>query len=248
MPSSPLPIEYLRQSLDGLLSLATSFGHVEHAGVMGVLRESLIESFLEPLLMPPYRAGSGVVVDSQGKQSGQCDIVIWDDSIFRPLYTARGAGIYLIESVVAFIEVKSTLTRDAFKQSIKLSQDCKDMAILRPPTEEFPNNYWGPEPGILPLNILFGFQSDIIGSERDRAESVAQECQITLWDYLQLVVVPRKEAWLFQAGGAQHFQRDEHHLYHEVLMPFAGMFNSLKKVSEKRGKPNLGAYIVPYQT
>src|SRR5947209_11127465 len=111
MAEGPLVPEFLRRSLDRVLSLARGFGYVEDEGVLGVLRESLIESFLEPLLMPPYRAGTGVVIDSKGRQSGQCDIIIWDDSIFRPLYTARGAGIYFIESVIAVLEVKSTLEK-----------------------------------------------------------------------------------------------------------------------------------------
>ena len=34
--------------------------------------------------------------------------------------------------------------------------------------------------------------------------------------------------------------------YNEVLMPFSGLMNSLKIVSEKRGKPNLGSRIVSY--
>lgn len=111
----PLVPEFLHRSLERTLALAASFGYVEHRGVLGVLRESLIESFLQPLLVPPYCAGTGVVVDSLGCQSGQCDIIIWDDSISRPLYSARGAGIYLVESVVAVLEVKSRLDGDGVR-------------------------------------------------------------------------------------------------------------------------------------
>src|SRR5262245_8004093 len=99
--SKMLVPDFLSRSLDRITSLASSFGYVEDAGVKGVLCESLVESFLEPLLMPPYRAGTGVIIDCQGRQSGQCDIIIWDDSIFRPLYMARGAGIFFIEAVVS---------------------------------------------------------------------------------------------------------------------------------------------------
>ncbi|MBI4492859.1 MAG: hypothetical protein HY690_08720 [Chloroflexi bacterium] len=238
--------EFFVESLETVVSLARSFGYVEHAGVNGVLRESLIERFLDHLLMPPYKAGTGVIVDSKGRQSGQCDVIIWDDGIFRPLYSARGAGIYLIESVVAVIEVKSTLKRDSIKQAMARTRDFKRMAILRPPTEERPNNYWGEEPGILPISMVFGFRSDIPGCEKKRAEDVAAEEGVDLPEYLQIVCVPCKTSWAFQKDGSEQYACDERHRFHEVLMPFAGVLNSLKSLSAKRGRPNLGAYMVPY--
>lgn len=238
--------EFLAQSLNRVLSLAQMFGYVEDDGVMGVLRESLIEAFLEPLLMPPYRAGTGVIIDSKGNQSGQCDIIIWDDSIFRPLYTARCAGIYLIESVVAILEIKSTLKKEHFRQPIQRTREFKKMSILRSATPEYPNNYWGEEPGILPITLLFGFRSNSQGSERDRAEEVATEEDVQLREYLQGVMVPGKDAWMFQDGNPRRFAPTPPHPYHELLMPFAALLNSLKELSHKRGKPRLGAYMVPY--
>lgn len=243
-------LAFMRCALDKMMAFAESFGYVEDEGVLGVLRESLIESLLEPLLMPPYRAGAGVVIDSQGHQSGQCDIIIWDDSIFRPMYAARGAGVYLIESVVATIEVKSTLKRDSFVQAIQRSRDFKEMAILRPSEAGQHPGYWDREPDILPINILFGFCSDSQGSEQKRAVRVADREKIELHEYLQAVIVPRKDSWIFQKDNkdnAQRFKYYEEHPYHEVLMPLSALLNTLKLVSSKRGKPNLGFYIVPYQ-
>ena len=245
MPPRFLVNEFLRHSLDGIVSLAECFGYVEDEGVMGVLRESLIHSLLEPLLMVPYRVGTGVVVDSKGHQSGQCDVIIWDDSIFSPLYYSRGTGIYLIESVVAVLEIKSTLNRNSLRQVIQRTRQFKKMAILRP-APQYPNDYWTNEPGILPYSILFGFRSDRKGSERERAQAVAAEQQIPLHDYLQLLVVPGKDSWAFQPEGPRRFECRSDYLYNEVLMPFSGLLNSLKELSAKRGKPNLGAHIVPY--
>ena len=244
--SKTITHEFLVSSLETVVGLAESFGCVEHGGVKGVLRESLIDLFLDPLLMPPYKAGTGVIVDSKGGQSGQCDVIIWDDSIFRPIYSARGAGIYLIESVVAVIEVKSRLEHDSIRQAITRTQQFKEMAILRPPTPQYRNDCWGAEPGILPFNMVFGFRSDIQGSEKERAEDVARERGVELHQYLQLVCVPGKSSWRFQESGPSEFACNDRPPFHEVLMPFAAILNSLKTLSEKRGRPNLGAYMVPY--
>lgn len=244
--TTTLTLDFLRCSLDRMVALAKGFGDVEHDGVKGVLRESLIESFLEPLLMPPYQAGTGVIIDSKGNQSGQCDIVIWDESIFRPFYSARGAGIYFIESVVAVIEVKSRLVRDSVRQAIQRTREFKEMMILRPGLHDN-NQFWGAAPGILPLSFLFGFRSDIVGSEGDRANGIAAEENIALDEYLQLICVPGKDSWAFQAGKAVPYIADVRYPYNEVLMPFSGLLNSLKDVSSKRGRPNLGFHLVPYQ-
>jgi hypothetical protein len=222
--------EFLRASLDRVFALANGFGDLEHEGVKGVLRESLIESFLEPLLMPPYRAGTGVIIDCKGRQSGQCDIIIWDDSIFRPLYSARGAGIYFIESVVAVLEVKSTLTRDSFRQAIQRSREFKDMFILRPGDDASPNTAWGPEPEILPMSLLFGFRSDIQGSEGERAEAVAAEQGIDLCQFLQMVVVPGKDAWVFDSPPI-HIKVEPQNRHHEVLMAFSAVLHFPMKAS-----------------
>ena len=236
--------DFLACSLDRITSMARGFGYVEDEGVKGVLRESLVESFLEPLLMPPYRAGTGVIIDCKGHQSGQCDIIIWDDSIFRPLYMARGAGIFFVEAVVGVLEIKSTVTRAAYKQAIQRAQQLKNMFILRPSTPEHPNDGWVNEPGIFPIMGMFGFRSDADVSERDRAQSVAEEEGLDLGQYLNLVVVPGKQSWSF--SPLRSFEPDPQRPYHEVLMPIAGLVNTLKSVSEKRGKPNLGGHIVPY--
>lgn len=244
----PIVTEFLHRSLERTLALAASFGYVEHRGVMGLLRESLIESFLEPLLVPPYRAGTGVIVDSVGSQSGQCDLIIWDDSISRPLYTARGAGIYLIESVVAVVEVKSRLDTDGIRQAFERSREFKRMAILQPPTAEelaqnySPTRFWNDAPNLLPLSIIFGFSSDSEGSERDRAERVAEQEGIALWEHMQLLVVPGKTSYAFQKDTVLQFEPGGGY-NHEVLRPFLAVVDSLPKISKNRGRPRLGGYV-----
>ena len=68
-----------------------------------------MREFLAKVFPPPYRFGSGAIVDSTGAQSGQLDIVV--EFPFLPSFPTPGAPdrLYLIESVGAAIEVKSNL-------------------------------------------------------------------------------------------------------------------------------------------
>lgn len=233
---------FFKTSLDQVMSFATVLGNVEHDGVMGVLREGLIEALIQPLLMAPYKAGTGVIIDAVGNQSGQCDIIVYDESIFHPLYLNRGAGIYPIESVMAVLEIKSTLKLDSIRQSIDISKALKQMKMTRP-SEKGKPRFWDNEPGLLPLNILFGFRSDAIKDEKERVDQIANEQQVDCHEYLQMIVVPRKTSWLLQANGSMSFQPND--MYQEVLMPMCALLNSLKDISSKRGKPDIGGYLVP---
>ena len=96
--------------------------------------------------------------------------------------------------------------------------------------------------------MIFGFQSSAKNrSEKDRAEKIANKLQVELHEYLQLICVPNKTSWVFQGTGTRSFPCIDEHKYHVVLLPFAAILNSLKEISEKRGRPKLGPYMVPYQ-
>jgi hypothetical protein len=74
--------------LSGAISTALrhgdDVGEMNHPGLRGLFREAFIEDVITPLLATPYKASTGVIVDFQGSQSNQADIVVWDDSIFPP--------------------------------------------------------------------------------------------------------------------------------------------------------------------
>lgn len=240
----PLAESLFIRGIANMLGLSRTLGDLENSGVIGLLREALLGSLIEPLLVPPYKAGTGVIVDSKGHQSGQCDIIVWDDSIFRPVYSVRGAGIYAIEAVVLVVEVKSMLKLESYRQAAAVAMQLKGMNILKPAIEGAPQEFWSDEPGLLPLHMIFGFKSDAERSEADRAHEIAMEVGQPLHQFLQVTCVPGKSSWTFHADGDQEFGPDADSHY-EVRMPVCGIVNSLKYLSEKRGKPNLGAYLVP---
>jgi hypothetical protein len=72
-------------------------------------REHFIHEFLEQVLPPLHRFGSGDITDSAGQRSGQCDIVI-EHPLLPSLPLVGGKErLYLAEGVAAVIEVKSDI-------------------------------------------------------------------------------------------------------------------------------------------
>jgi len=72
-------------------------------------------------LPPIVHIGSGKVVDFEGKKSRQIDIIVYD-SRFPTFEIQSGMGIYLLEGVIAIIEVKSTLTRKSLFEALDNTQ------------------------------------------------------------------------------------------------------------------------------
>lgn len=77
----------------------------------GAEREAFISQFLQNVLPPIYRFGTGDATDVNGNRSGQLDVVV--EYPFGPSLPAVGGSastrLYLAETVAAVVEVKSSL-------------------------------------------------------------------------------------------------------------------------------------------
>ena len=105
--------EQLKSRIAGIQAILMAH-HSAGAGManetIGNEREYMVREFLAKILPPPFRFGSGVIIDTYGTQSGQLDVVVeWP---FVPSFPTPGAHerLYLAESVAFAAEVKSHLS------------------------------------------------------------------------------------------------------------------------------------------
>jgi hypothetical protein len=97
--------------LEGVLHKEAELaGLLEHGTMVGSAREFLVSRALRSVLPPSLHIGTGRVIDSCGNRSKQVDVVIYDP-VFPILETHPGNGLYLVEGVVATIEVKSNVDK-----------------------------------------------------------------------------------------------------------------------------------------
>jgi hypothetical protein len=109
-------------------SVPANSGHSLHKGTP---RESFIRQFLESHLSSRSAIGSGEIIDCNSKPGdsrNQLDIVIYKGDYPR-LDFGGGINGFLVESVVATIEVKSTLTKTDLTQATKAARNIK---LLQP--------------------------------------------------------------------------------------------------------------------
>jgi len=93
-------------------------------GLKGRFRELLINNMLMPWLPPYVLCGTGMVIAAENKirQFTQDDIIVYDQSLVPPVLAAAAnhapEGVFLYNSVLMRIEVKSTLTRDDIRSFV----------------------------------------------------------------------------------------------------------------------------------
>lgn len=80
-----------------------------HSGLKGTALEGEFKKFLKEYLPSNLEVSSGMVIDSNGKESRQLDIIIHDAAKTPLLYNEEGIRVMPIECVYAVIEVKANI-------------------------------------------------------------------------------------------------------------------------------------------
>jgi hypothetical protein len=114
---------------DHLLAISRIPANAGHSLHKGTPREAFIREFLENHLNSTVAIGTGEIIDSRSKpnvQRNQFDIVIYKRNYPR-LDFGGGINGFLAESVVATIEVKSTLDKAGIEQSVRAARAAKEL-------------------------------------------------------------------------------------------------------------------------
>lgn len=121
--------EHMNRMENALISnsnIQNTSGHSLHKGTP---RENFIKIFLESHLPQNVSIASGELIDAQsmpGQKRNQFDIVLYRKNYPRIKYD-ENIFAFLIESVVATIEVKSTLKEEDLEKAIKAAHNAKSL-------------------------------------------------------------------------------------------------------------------------
>lgn len=90
-----------------------NYGKIQfaHPGTKGDETESNWREWFETYLPKRYKVGKGIVVDSNGEQSGQIDIIIYDVQYSYLVFRHNDTLLIPAESVYAVFEVKPNLNK-----------------------------------------------------------------------------------------------------------------------------------------
>jgi hypothetical protein len=114
----------IENHLVSISQIPANSGHTLHKGTP---REAFVKGYLEQHLSANVAIGTGEIIDANSQPRGsrnQYDIVIYKRN-YPKIDFGGGINGFLIESVVATIEVKSILDQSAIDQSIQAARNAK---------------------------------------------------------------------------------------------------------------------------
>jgi hypothetical protein len=120
-------MDAVERHLLAISQVPANSGHNLHKGTP---REAFIREYLEGHLPSNVAIGTGEIIDANstpGQSRNQYDIVIFKRS-YPKLDFGGGVSGFLIESVIATIEVKSVLTQAEFGNAAKAAYNAKRLA------------------------------------------------------------------------------------------------------------------------
>ena len=119
--------DYFRLVSNELLNKLNQIRHFikKHNPTIGVLTEEILRDFLKTYLPKSISVEQGFIMSSSGELSKQCDILIYDSFRFAPLYRLNGIVIVPTESVLAIVEVKTTVTKQICHDAIDYFKNVK---------------------------------------------------------------------------------------------------------------------------
>lgn len=162
----------------------------------GELKELFIAGMLKKFLPSALGVGSGTVVNMSGRRGCQTDIIIYDSRVLPPFIQEQHLGVYPIETVVAAIEVKTTLSRASIEQTKRAASIAKDifdeeMQLLK--KRGFPWVLMRP-----PVYGVFGFsmRNKKLFLDEEKGKDYLGSCPAHLFD----ICVPGEFCWA-NVGG-----------------------------------------------
>jgi hypothetical protein len=100
---------------------------LSHAGLKGGANEEAVRSFLRQYLPKTLDVTTGMLVDSQGNQSRQLDIILSDSAKTPIFYESGEIRVIPIECAYAVIEVKAFLDKSELEKTYQNMRSVKSL-------------------------------------------------------------------------------------------------------------------------
>lgn len=193
-------LDKLRADSLHLMHLSTNEEKIQHPGLRGRLRELLIDNILTPWLPPYVMCGTGTIIEAENskRESTQDDVILFDKTLAPPILGSNNSreGIFLYNSVLARVEVKSTINRGFMKDFCSTSLEMSKLRL------SVTDNFDKAQKITGAINVLFAFKSDAdlenknINFELKRLVEVMKEIGIDpLSGVISMICVVGKGFW-----------------------------------------------------
>ena len=250
-----LLIDVLRVRIQSAVAASSAIDSIAHEGLKGRIREIFVNDLVAPFLPSFVGLGTGKIIDSEGGQSAECDVVIYDRDVMPPLMLGQREALFPIESVLFSIEVKTTLNPVELRDATAKAKRVKDLKNLPPryPEGQGYATVLNPHKDSLrpaPVCCLFAFGTDMKGerkTELQRYQAITDHKNEEGVPYIGMLCVVDRAAHFFnnnsESGNDWHtFDADSKH--REVLTFLGGLLDTIPEQRLKRGYPAWSNYVI----
>ncbi len=223
----------------GAISAAKAAAEVTQSGVKGTIREILVRDLFRPLLPSDLGIGTGLIATAKNELSPQQDVVIYDRRILPPVLFEATVGIFPIESVLATIEVKTTLTATELRSAYNNAKIIHGYSYI--------HGKRNGESGHLvshnvkkAISTIFALDSDLaVGckTEIDRFKELHPNGDPSV----RVICVSGRGYWFYENEWSYLPPDAENQ---EILSFIVGLFETFTEVSLSRHRPNLLPYLM----
>jgi hypothetical protein len=137
---------------------------IRHPGEKGRSFENIVRAFLEKYLPKSLDISTGFIIDSNGNQSKQMDIIISDATKTPIFFQDESMRVLPVECVYSVIEVKALLTSEELQKVFDNMKSVRRLEkkafVLAPPYDQFSVKLYDKIWPIWPINyFLFAIES-----------------------------------------------------------------------------------------
>jgi len=164
----------LKQYYKGLLNQINSEVNLinrvfQHNGLTGEGNENVIKNLLIKFIPKKYGISSGIVIDRNGNQSKQCDIVVYDNQNYPELLSMSSVKLFPVDIVYATIEVKTRLDSGKSKIAVENINSVSSLDYIvesfriypTEPVKELNDDttFFETRPTTRPIGLIFAYSS-----------------------------------------------------------------------------------------
>jgi len=217
--SSTIAKDNATDVVKALVEHAKTMRNLQHRPTQGELKELGVSEVLKQFLTSQFEVGTGVIVNRDGTESRQTDIVVYDNRIIPPIIEKNGRGVYPIESVVATVSVRTELDGGGLSEADEAA------------THLLENVFAGYHRGYSPVHAVLGFSGGIEGlSCQETGQAWLREHVHSLFD----ICITGRYCWADVGTKGWTIGTDDSGRYNETKRFLALLLDNIRTHAEMR--------------
>lgn len=213
---------YATSVIKGFVERARALKVLGHNLTKGELREIFVSNVLKSFLTSQFGIGTGIIINQENEQSRQTDIVIYDNRILPPFIKEQEKGVYPAQSVIATIEVRTTLDKGGIEEANEAAGILTEKVFAK-----------GVPFGLKPLCAVFGYQGGF--GELDNEEKGREWLEVNA-KHLFNICITEKYCWANLTIKGWSVQLHEPETYQETTRFFALLLDNMRTRAQEMFK------------